>query len=111
MYNMNSRQLQYVTTVAETGSISAAAQKLYISQPSLSQYIQKIEGELGIELFERTSPLRLTTAGKVYVETAKNILLEQSELEKVIGDIKDYKYGSLTIGTTPYWPAWVLHRL
>lgn len=108
MYNMNSRQLQYVTTVAETGSISAAAQKLYISQPSLSQYIQKIEGELGIELFERTSPLRLTTAGKVYVETAKNILLEQSELEKVIGDIKDYKYGSLTIGTTPYCAAWVL---
>ncbi len=108
MYNMNSRQLQYVTTVAEIGSISAAAQKLYISQPSLSQYIQKIEAELGIELFERTSPLRLTTAGHVYVETAKNILLEQAELEKVINDIKDYQYGTLVIGTTPYCAAWIL---
>ena len=108
MYNMNSRQLQYVTTVAEVGSISAAAQKLYISQPSLSQYIQKIEAELGIELFERTSPLRLTTAGHVYVETAKNMLLEQTELEKVINDIKDYQYGTLVIGTTPYCAAWIL---
>lgn len=108
MYSMNSRQLQYVIAVAEAGSISAAAQKLYISQPSLSQYIQKIESELGIELFERTNPLRLTTAGHVYVNTARTILLEQAELEKVIGDIKDYKYGSLTIGTTPYCAAWVL---
>lgn len=57
---MNSRQLQYVITVAETKSFSEAAAKLMISQPSLSQLISKLEAEIGVQLFERTVPLSLT---------------------------------------------------
>ena len=59
---LNTRQLHYVITVANERSISLAAKKLMISQPSLSQYIQKLEKELGVELFERVNPLRLTYA-------------------------------------------------
>ena len=105
---MNQRQLQYILTVAEEGSFSAAAQKLYISQPSLSQYVQKIEEELDIKLFERTKPLRLTYAGELYVETARNIIFEEDALLKKLADVKDCKIGKLVIGTTPYCAAWIL---
>ena len=50
---MNWNQLQYVITIAEEKSITKAAQKLYISQPSLSLSIQALEKETGIPLFER----------------------------------------------------------
>ena len=71
---MNDRQLKCVLTLAEEKSFSEAAKKLGISQPSLSQYIQKIEDECGIQLFERSLPLQLTYAGIIYIEHAKNII-------------------------------------
>ena len=59
---MNTRQMQYVIAVAETRSFSEAAAKLMISQPSLSQYISKLEEEIGAQIFERTVPLKITYA-------------------------------------------------
>ncbi len=105
---MNHRQLQYILTLAEEGSFSSAAQKLYISQPSLSQYVQKIEDELDVKLFERTKPLKLTYAGELYVQSIKNIIFEEDTLRKKISDIKNCKTGKLIIGTTPYCAAWIL---
>ena len=62
---MNIKQAQYIQTIASEGSITAAAKKLYISQPSLSQMVRQVEKELGVTLFDRTSlPLRLTYAGE-----------------------------------------------
>lgn len=52
---MNTKQLQYVITLAHEGSFSKAADTLNITQPSLSQYIKKIEREIGLELFDRTN--------------------------------------------------------
>lgn len=95
---MNSRQLQYVITLAEEKSFSEAANKLLISQPSLSQYIQKLEKEIGVELFERTIPLRLTYAGEVYVESAKKIILLEDELTEKLTDILGGTKGKLYIG-------------
>ena len=51
---MTSRELEYIKTVADEKSISAAARKLYIAQPSLSQSLQRIEENLGAHLFNRT---------------------------------------------------------
>lgn len=85
---MNTRQLQYVLTVAEERSFSAAAEKLMISQPSLSQFMQKLEGELGANLFERTVPLSLTQAGELYVQMARKMLVEEAESrERVLVDM------------------------
>ena len=65
---MNIKQAQYIQTIASEGSITAAAKKLYISQPSLSQMVRQVEKELGVTLFDRTSlPLRLTYAGEKYL--------------------------------------------
>ena len=64
-----------IYTVYQEGSISKAAQKLFISQPSLSVMIQKIEEEVGIPLFDRTcKPIRLTEAGQEYIKATEEIL-------------------------------------
>lgn len=96
---MNSRQLEYIMTVASEKSFSEAAKKLMISQPSLSQYVQKLEKELGIELFERTQPLKLTYAGEVYVNTAKQILEIEKDMNKKLSDIAGGTKGKIVIGT------------
>ncbi len=95
---MNTRQLQYVLVLAGEKNFSEAAHKLMISQPSLSQYIQKLERELGTELFERTTPLKLTYTGKIYVDTAKRILSEEKEMNERISDITSGTVGKIVIG-------------
>lgn len=96
---MNTRQLQYVLVLANEKNFSEAANRLMISQPSLSQYIQKLERELGVELFERTNPLKLTYAGNVYIHTAKKILSEEKEMNEQILDISKGTIGKIVIGT------------
>ncbi len=96
---MNTRQLQYVLVLAHEKNFSEAANKLMISQPSLSQYIQKLEKELGTELFERTTPLKLTYTGEIYVDTAKKILCEEKEMNERISDVSSGAVGKIVIGT------------
>lgn len=96
---MDFHQLEYVIAIAEEKNFSKAAKKLYISQPSLSQYIMRLEDQLGIKLFDRTaSPLILTYAGEKYLKAAKNILDLKNRLGRELGDIADSKKGRLTIG-------------
>jgi DNA-binding transcriptional LysR family regulator len=69
---MNLRQLEYFTTIAEEGSITRAAERLYVSQPSLSQQISALEQELGGELLERLPRgVRLTAAGQQLLPEAR----------------------------------------
>ena len=68
---MNEKHIQYVLTIVQEGSITAASKKLYVSQPSLSQTIKLIERNLGAEIFNRnTIPISLTKAGEKYVKAA-----------------------------------------
>ena len=79
---MDFRELKYIVTTAECQSFTAAAKKLYISQPSLSYVISKVEEETGVLLFDRkTTPITLTYAGKRYVETAREILALYDSLQ------------------------------
>lgn len=110
--SMDFRQLQYMLKVAEERSFSKAAQKLYIAQPSLSQFIQKLEQQLGVELFDRSStPLKLTYAGELYVETAKRILDLNDQLSQQMEDAANSKKGRLTIGLSPFRSAYVLPKI
>lgn len=106
---MNTKQLQYVLTLSREGSFSKAADVLNITQPSLSQYIKKIEREIGIELFDRTNgDVRLTDAGKVYIEAGRKILDLEHQMENSLTDIAVHKTGSLIIGAAPYRAASML---
>ncbi len=99
MYKMNDRQLNYILTIAREGNITTAAQKLFISQPSLSCMLANVEKELGIKLFDRSiSHMSLTYAGECYVNTAKQILSAKRELEQQIYEIQAYQKGRLSIG-------------
>lgn len=103
---MNSKQLQYVLVLAREGSFSQAAEILHISQPSLSQYIKKIENKIGLELFDRTNgDVRITDAGRVYIEASRKILDIEHQMENAFADLAANKKGALIIGTSPYRSA------
>lgn len=96
---MNIKHAQYMLTVMQEGSITAAAKKLYISQPSLSQMIKLVETNLGTAIFNRsTDPITLTYAGEKYIEAAKQILTINNNLQKEIDEINHEDHGSLKLG-------------
>ncbi len=98
---MNTNILRYVIAVAETKSFTAAAKKLYIAQPSLSQSIRTLEKQLGAELFDRrTNPLSLTRAGEIYVSWAEQTLRTQSQIERQIADTVEGTDTVLRIGAS-----------
>lgn len=96
---MDFKQYQYVLKVAQLQNMTRAANELYITQPSLSHFIAKIEEELGTPLFNRnTAPISLTLAGEKYVETAKMILALNDRLKQEVSDIANEKKGVITVG-------------
>ncbi len=108
---MNTRQLEYVVAVYETRSFSEAAKQLYVSQPSLSQYVKKIEQEIGTEIFVRTTPLKLTYQGEIFVRYAKRVLEEEKQLEAVMNDISANRTGCINLGAGPLNSSTVVPRL
>lgn len=98
---MTSRELLYIKTIAEEKSISKAARKLYIAQPSLSQALQKLEEQLGTPLFNRTTTgLSLTYAGERYCHMATQILKIYENFEIEVSDINNLKTGRVHLGIT-----------
>lgn len=96
---MNTKHIQYVLAVLQEGSITGAAKKLYVSQPSLSQMIKQVESHLGTPIFNRsTDPLTLTYAGQKYVEAAKQILAISNNLAREIEEINHEDHGSIRLG-------------
>ena len=109
---MDFRELTYITTVADCRSVTAAAKKLYISQPSLSYIISKVEADVGVKLFDRkTNPLSLTYAGKKYVETAKEILRLRDNLRRELADIGAGETGEIRIGMPTERAGYMLPRV
>jgi DNA-binding transcriptional LysR family regulator len=95
---VNFQHLKYFLTVAEELNITRAAERLYISQQSLSNHIANLERELDVKLFTRSPKLSLTYAGGLLVDTATEILdLHRQYLSKV-GDINKQYVGALRVG-------------
>ena len=100
---MNARQLKYTITLSETRNFSQAADKLGVSQPTLSKQIIHLETELGLKLFNReTTPLELTPAGEYFIGKARELLYAEEQLEKALVQFKTGENGKLTIGVTPF---------
>ncbi len=100
---MNAKQFRYILVLAAEGSFSKAAKTLNISQPSLSQYVKKIENQVGLPLFDRTNnEVRLTDAGRVYIEAGRKVLDIEHQMEGQISDLMAHKTGTIIIGTAPY---------
>lgn len=82
---MDTRFLEYILVLAETGNMTKAAKKLYVSQPTLSQFLARHEAEIGVPLFERKNgKYSLTPAGELYADYARLVLSLTDKLEKDI---------------------------
>lgn len=109
---MTSRELLYVKTVAQAGTISKAAQQLFVAQPSLSQSIQRIEEALGVQLFNRTaSGLTLTYAGERYCQMASQILKIYGDFEAEVSEISNLKTGRVHLGITNHLGVVVMSQI
>lgn len=109
---MTSRQIQYIMTTYEEGSISKAAQKLFVSQPALSQSIQLAERELGAPIFDRKhSPLTLTYAGQRYIAAAMEFQKLELNLQHEISDIQNEQSGCFRVGISMLRGATILPRV
>ncbi len=96
---MELRQFKYVNMVAQCGSVTKAARKLFISQPALSSYINKLEEELGVKLFDRSAtPLVCTYAGEQYLKRARAILMQLDDMDRELRDIATNCQGRLRLG-------------
>ena len=102
------KNFEYFLKIVELGNVSKAAESLYISQPSLSKCIKRLEENLQIELFDRSSsPLRLTYAGERYLTHINDYLHLEALLKKDFLDIKAQSRGKIVIGIGQ-WSASVL---
>jgi DNA-binding transcriptional LysR family regulator len=103
------KQFQYISKVAELQNITLAAKELYVSQPSLSNYIKKVETNIGVKIFDRnTTPISLTEVGKKYVETGGRILEIYQKLLDEISVLSKSEVGRLTIGISRSRAAYML---
>ncbi|HZE27120.1 MAG TPA: LysR substrate-binding domain-containing protein [Terriglobales bacterium] len=99
---MELHQLRYFCAVAHTGSFSRAAEQSHVSQPSLSQQILKLEGELGARLFDRLGrSVRLTDLGQTLLPRARAVLHELEAAKGEVIERKDFIGGSVTVGVIP----------
>ena len=102
---MDFTQMNQIMTIAKTGNVTRAADKLYMSQSALSHVLLKEEAQLGVKLFDRSSsPMNLTYAGEKYMEMAEKIQTLYRNFEKICCDINHNKAGKLRIGI-PYHRA------
>lgn len=96
---MNTRQLQHFLALMETGSLSAAADAVHLSQPALSRSIKALEDELRVSLFDRTNRrLHPTPFAMEYLGRAKRIVFDEREGARSLSLMKNGAYGPLSFG-------------
>ena len=96
---MNLQQLSYIITLADTGNFARAAEKNAVTQPTLSEMVQKLEDELGVKIFDRSrQPVSLTREGKVIVTRARSILAEVDRLREFALELKGEVVGEIHLG-------------
>jgi len=110
---MTLQQFEYLLAICEHGNMLRASKKLGVTQPTLSIMLRKLEAELDINIFDRsTQPLRLTEAGKQVVQQAREILKAAETLRQTIAEQRNLLTGRLKIGVIPtVAPYFVPHFL
>lgn len=99
---MTITQLKYVLAVAQYQNFTKAAEKVFVTQPTLSMQIQKLEDELDIQIFDRTKkPIELTETGKKIVQQARNIVNESDRIQDIVDQEKGFIGGEFKIGVIP----------
>lgn len=109
---MSSNICRYLNAIIAEGSFSRAAHRLGISQPSLSQFVVRLETEAGSELVDRSArPLRLTAAGELFLRTEAQVDLLRETAARQMLDIREGVRGRVTIGATDYRETFFLSEV
>ncbi|WP_460219515.1 LysR substrate-binding domain-containing protein [Psychroserpens sp. MEBiC05023] len=99
---MTITQLHYVLAIAEHKNFTKAAEKCFVTQPTLSTQIQKLEDELDVQIFDRSKkPIELTDVGRKIVQQAKNIVDESDRIQDIVDQQKGFIGGEFRIGIIP----------
>ena len=103
---------KYIYALYVEGSFTKAAQRLFISQPSLSAAVKSVEKEVGAPLFERrTNGVRLTEIGKEYIQAAEEMQSAENAFVSKLNDIYSLDVGSITVGSTNYISSYLLPKI
>ena len=111
---MKLQQLKYLLAIVDNGlNITAAAERLYTSQPGVSKQLKLLEEELGMQLFTRKGKSLdgVTIAGEQIIERARVILQEVENIHTLASDYHEDEEGSLSIGTTHTQARYVLPEI
>ena len=109
MKSITLTQLSYVTAVAQTRNFGLAAKSCFISQPTLSMQIQKLEDDLGVTLFDRSKkPVEPTAIGQRIIEQAQVVLQEAKRIEELIKEEKGEISGEFKLGIIPTLAPYLL---
>jgi len=109
---MTITQLEYVVAVATYKSFVAAAEKCFVTQPTLSMQIQKLEDELGIKLFDRNKhPIAITAMGNAIVEQAKIVLAECEKIQELIQTQQNNLAGTFKLAVIPTIAPYIIPGL
>lgn len=109
---MTLTQLEYIVTLDTHRHFVLASEKCFVTQPTLSMQIQKLEEELGVKLFDRTKqPVIPTEIGSSIIAQARTILREAKMIQQMINDQKDIMTGELRIGIIPTLAPYLLPPL
>lgn len=109
---MDLRQLRYFVAVAEAGTMTRAAERCHVAQPSLSQQIAKLEQGLGVPLFDRLARgVALTPAGHALLPRARRMLADAEEIRARIADDVADGAGRFAVGAIPTIAPYTLHRV
>lgn len=109
---MELRQFKYLISIAEEGTFTAAAEKLYISQSALSQQVKSMERELGVPLFDRSrNRLQFTDAGELLHKRAKRIVKEVDDAKIAIDELEKLFRGNLKIGVVQTVNAYLIPQV
>ncbi len=99
---MTITQLQYVLAVAEYRNFTLAAEKCFVTQPTLSMQVQKLEDELDLRIFDRAKkPISITEAGEKIVQQARNIVNEAARIKDIVDQEKGFIGGTFRLGIIP----------
>lgn len=99
--HLSLRALGYLVALAETRHFGKAAERCFVSQPTLSAQLKKMEDQLGVQLVERGQQVRLTDIGERIVERARRVIEEAREIEELARNFQDPLAGELRIGFIP----------
>lgn len=109
---MDLKEFYYLVALEQEGSVSKAAQRLFMAQSSLSQFLQQTESELGVKLFLRTGRgIRPTMNGSVFISRLQKIMDEYQRAKNELWDNENLKGGTITFGISSFRGKWMLPEI